>query len=263
MSNLRPWHWPNLIALDAALIAVAWQALFAQQSGFELHFPVQMVLGLSVWLTYMADRLFDVAKRQPTDLHSARHQFAKKYFKQLWIIWASILIGDIALALSQLSLDQLKRGGALLAICLLYTILNQLLSKRFFPKEICVALIYTGGIIAFLPPHTQGLAVCTVALLCLINCLIIGEKERAIDTAMQVRSMTSLKPKHQLTALFLLSIVSTACLETETLRLTCAAPLVLLAILQFRAKQIQTETFRTLADGALLLCPAIALLVGH
>ena len=70
MLHIRLWQWPNLLAVDAALIALAWQAAFAAALGNEVSAAAQIVLGLSVWLTYMADRLFDVAKRPLQQLHS-------------------------------------------------------------------------------------------------------------------------------------------------------------------------------------------------
>lgn len=87
MLHIRLWQWPNLLALDAALIALAWQAAFAAALGNEVSAAAQIVLGLSVWLTYMADRLFDVAKRPLQQLHSTRHQFAKQHRKTLWRCW--------------------------------------------------------------------------------------------------------------------------------------------------------------------------------
>ena len=33
MVRIRLWQWPNLLALDAALIALVWQAAFAGRTG--------------------------------------------------------------------------------------------------------------------------------------------------------------------------------------------------------------------------------------
>ena len=76
-------------------------------------------------------------------------------------------------------MSELRNGAALLTLCLLYTALNQALSRRFFPKELCVAIIFAGGVIVFLLPSACLWAPAgALALLCLINCLMIGAKEQ-------------------------------------------------------------------------------------
>ena len=195
MPPIRIWQWPNLLAVDAALVALLWQAAFAAALGHEVSVAAQIVLGVSVWLTYMADRLFDVAKRPLQQLHSTRHRFAKQHFRALWGVWCGALVTNIALALTELSIRELRNGAVLLALCLLYTALNQTLSRRFFPKEICVAIIFAGGVIVFLLPNAGiWLSAGSFALLCLINCLMIGAKEQQVDAALQVRSMARLPP---------------------------------------------------------------------
>ncbi|MFQ3271378.1 MAG: hypothetical protein ACI9A1_001702, partial [Lentimonas sp.] len=135
MLRIRIWQWPNLLALDAALIALVWQAAFAAALGFPVSTTAPVVLGLSVWLTYMADRLFDVARRPVEQLQAVRHRFAKQHARKLWTLWSCTLILNIGLAFTGLSINELCNGFILLAICLLYTGLNQALSRRFFPKE--------------------------------------------------------------------------------------------------------------------------------
>ena len=215
MLRIRIWQWPNLLALDAALIAVLWQAAFAHNIGLSISTPAQVVLGLSVWLTYMADRLFDVAKRPREQLHSARHRFAKQHFRTFWRVWFCALTINLAIASTGLTTIELRNGTALLALCLLYTTLNQALSRKFFPKEICVAIIYVGGIIVFLLPYAALLSPASaLALLCLINCLIIGAKEVQVDAALQVRSMSRL-PVHLILALEISCALSLGLLSRE------------------------------------------------
>jgi hypothetical protein len=259
MLRIRIWQWPNLLALDAALIALVWQAAFAAALGLQVSAVARLVLGLSVWLTYMADRLFDVAKRPATQLYSARHRFAKKHFRRLWGIWVGVLIADLITALSLLEATQLRNGSVLLALCLLYTALNQLLSRRFFPKEICVAVIYAGGVVVFLSLPFPWLAAGTLALLCLINCLMIGTKEQRIDAAMQVRSMTQLS-SHLIVLLFAATALPLWSLHSQ-LALAHGLSLAALLIIQVLQQRIPVETFRVLTDSALLIGPAAALLL--
>ncbi len=260
MLRIRIWQWPNLLAVDAALIALVWQAAFAAALGHEVRVAAQIVLGLSVWLTYMADRLFDVAKRPLQQLHATRHQFAKQHRSTLWGFWWAVLISNIGLALTGLSINELRNGAVLLVLCLLYTALNQALSRRFFPKEVCVALIYTGGVIVFLLPNSElWLATGALALLCFINCLMIGAKEQPIDAALQVRSLTRL-PLRVMIVLEVTCALS-LCFLNRGWALPIGLSLGALLILQTTQKRLSIESFRVLTDSALLIGPSIAWLI--
>jgi hypothetical protein len=256
MSRPRIWQWPNLLAIDAALIALAWQETLASRAEFDLSPAARVVLALSVWLSYMADRLFDVANCPTTQLYSMRHRFAQKHASKLWTIWGATLLANLLLALGQLETTQLRNGSILLAFCLLYTALNQSYSRNFFPKEICVAIIFASGAIVFLPPPLPWLATGTLTLLCLTNCLMIGSKERAIDAAMQVQSMAQWSPKLIL-PLFLATGLPLLLLETP-LTIALSLPLGALLIIQARQAQLNAESFRVLTDTALLVGPAAA-----
>ena len=260
MLRIRIWQWPNILAVDAALIALAWQATLAVPLELHVSQTTQIVLGLSVWLTYMADRLFDASKRPLQELRSARHQFTKQHRNTLWHCWWGVLISNIAIAFTGLSIHQLRNGAGLLVLCLLYTALNQTLSRRFFPKEICVALIYTGGVIVFLlPSETLWGPASALAILYLINCLMIGAKEQQIDAALQVRSLSRLPP-----ALIILLAVICAlflCLLNQAWALPIGLSLGALCIIHFHQKKLPVETFRVITDSALLIGPSVTLLI--
>ena len=257
MVRIRLWQWPNLLALDAALIALVWQAAFAAALGNEVSAAAQIVLSLSVWLTYMADRLFDVAKRPLQQLHSTRHQFAKQHRNTLWRCWWCVLLSNVGIALTGLSMSELRNGAALLTLCLLYTALNQALSRRFFPKELCVAIIFAGGVIVFLLPSACLWAPAgALALLCLINCLMIGAKEQRIDTALQVRSLSRL-PSPLIHALEI-SCALSLCLLNQVWTLPIGLSLGALLIIHANQKRLCVETFRVLTDSALLIGPCVA-----
>jgi len=251
------WQWPNVLAIDAALIAVFWQAALAAAMDLPLSMVAHLVLGLSVWLTYTADRLFDVAQRDASTLFSARHRFVKRQHVRLWRIGALALIVNLVAA-TQLTGTQLKQGGGLLLFCLLYTFLNQKLSRRFFPKELCVALIYAAGVAILLPQPPPITFVALFSYLCLLNCLVIGKKESRVDAHLRVHSMagklrgTVLMPLIWLGALFAIFL-------TAPLKGALFASFVLLGLLHGLRARLTTEVFRVLADGVLLLGPLFAL----
>ena len=253
--NMRPsiqvWQWPNILAIDAALVAVLWQLALARVLNIEIGWGASGVLGLSVWLTYVADRLYDVRSREKVLLFSLRHQFAKRYSQTLWHVWFVLLAMNLLLA-RQLTAMQVKNGSLLLIFCLLYTVLNQKLSRRFFPKEICVALIYAGGVIIFLPvAHPIGFFG-VFTLLCLLNCLMIGAREKVIDAKMHVHSVAALVGEYWLAPLALIGAGLTIWLGDE-LWLGLAISFGLLGLLHGLRKRISVEAFRVLADTVLVV----------
>ena len=251
-------QWSNVLAIDAALIALCWQSVFASFSGQALTPIMISALGSSVWLMYAADRLFDVKKRPLAQLHSIRHRFTKRNARTLWKFWFGALFVNVSIAFSGLKIHQLRNGAILLLFCLLYTTLNQKLSSRFFPKELCVALIYAGGVIVFLlPAQDLWLPAVFLMLLCLINCLIISNNERQIDAAMKVHSIAQFLPKLPF-ALYLCCILMLGILEQQWL-LPFGASLAGLMLVHACRKRLSIESFRVLADGALFAGPLLTL----
>ena len=53
------WLWPNVLGLDAPLVAVLWQALLAGDVGLRLSWPEPLTLFCADWSVYIADRLYD------------------------------------------------------------------------------------------------------------------------------------------------------------------------------------------------------------
>jgi hypothetical protein len=75
------WLYPNLLSLDAPLVAVAWLHLFAKtwRLGY-LPWEVSAILGLVVWVIYVADRLLDASMLSGTPAAlKSRHQFHREH----------------------------------------------------------------------------------------------------------------------------------------------------------------------------------------
>lgn len=75
------WLFPNLLSLDAPLVAVAWLYMFAKTWRVEyLPWVAYISLGLSVWLIYVVDRLLDASLRGGTSERlEARHDYHRKH----------------------------------------------------------------------------------------------------------------------------------------------------------------------------------------
>jgi hypothetical protein len=72
----------NNLSLDVVLGAVFGQYFFARLLDIELSFPVYLVLGLSVWVIYTLDHLWD-ARFIKEKAISQRHFFHQEHFKSL------------------------------------------------------------------------------------------------------------------------------------------------------------------------------------
>lgn len=252
--KIKFWQWPNILSIDASIIAATWLGVFSSEQSAKLSIVPYSVLAMSVWLTYLADRLLDTAPRNEAQLLSARHRFAKRRARVLWLIWVTVLAVDLLTATTWLSGQQLQKGFVLLALCLTYTALNQFLSKRFFPKELLVALIFAGGTQIFLPEYTDWPSLISFGLLCLINCLCVGWKERAVDASLHVRSLSSISNAQWFYPL-MLAAAGFAIFSSYPLALLPS--IILLLVIQMRQKNYLTESFRVLCDVSLFMGPLV------
>ncbi len=79
MKRYPIWSYLSISAMDAPLISIAWYLYFAQNLlNISLNIQHCLILGVSVWLGYMADRLFDIRFKKEAQLISLRHQFCKE-----------------------------------------------------------------------------------------------------------------------------------------------------------------------------------------
>jgi hypothetical protein len=102
------WLYPNVLIIDAPIIAVVWLYVFAWTWDVSYVEPVlPVVLGLVVWMVYALDRVLDGKLGQAAS-SSLRHQFHTYYGKQFItaIIVAAIITIVIALNVLQWSIVQ-------------------------------------------------------------------------------------------------------------------------------------------------------------
>jgi uncharacterized membrane protein YsdA (DUF1294 family) len=96
----KPW-WliPNLLSLDAPLVAVAWSYIFARTWRADYHpWEAYVSLGLVVWVIYVMDRLLDASLLTGSSRKlQARHEFHHKHRKCFTI--GAIIAGLTALVL--------------------------------------------------------------------------------------------------------------------------------------------------------------------
>jgi hypothetical protein len=256
------WQWPNLLALDTAFIVVFWAAVFDWQSRQILTVSQLAVLGLSTWIAYQADRLLDVRSRAMKALLTRRHQFAQRHQRTLWCWLAAALFINLSIACSQLSLSACLRGSWLLAAVIAYTLLNQILHKKYGLKELSISLIISASIVVFNPAFQNWSLLGFFAGLCLLNCLMITQKEVAIDRACNVASIA---PALSARRMWLLAILPLCLLGLWNGPIAHSLWLnyLLLTTLYWQRKRLHPEVYRVLADAALLVSALYALWLIH
>lgn len=242
------WQWPNVLGIDAALIAVSWYWLQLPAEKALPGMPA-LVLALSVWLTYLADRLLDVRKKNYREINSLRHRFVFRHAKILWIFWSILLLFNLAIALSSLGKPQLMRGLLLLLATLIYIFTAQKLKSTQWIKEFAVGVIFTAGIVIFLEYLPKWSMLLMLVLLFTGNCLVVSETERLKET----------NPRQRLTRIRMLTI---ATLSVASILATFTAPIALSALLLIWGiylwhHKLSLETARIVTDVSLLIPPLL------
>jgi hypothetical protein len=173
------WLLPNLLSLDAPLVAVVWQSFLANCFGLPLRLPGRLVLALTVWAIYLADRLLDV-RGAARGVESARHQYYRNHRRLTVGMLAAVLLSDLLLILFWLRPAVFRNGLIVFAAVLLYlTVLHRKGSSSRIPKEFLVALLFTVGtfLVAWTaapnPASTLLLPALSFFLLCLANLVTI------------------------------------------------------------------------------------------
>ncbi|MDB4553977.1 hypothetical protein N9012_05970 [Akkermansiaceae bacterium] len=76
------WLWPNLLSLDAPLVALAWAWMFSNAWGVvSVPWQLWATLGVSVWIVYVLDRIVDASREGDAKLLDARHHFHRRHSK--------------------------------------------------------------------------------------------------------------------------------------------------------------------------------------
>lgn len=156
------------------LIAVLWQ-VFLSRTIVPVETASTVVLGLSVWLVYTADRLADTWGPERHG-ESPRHAFARRYRAPLLVAVGLILAMDVAVAFWLLPGRELAAGFALLPVVAL-----RVFATRQSPqwKNGLTGFLFATGIwmpILLVDPWRPGFVLFT--LLATWNCAAIDAWEQ-------------------------------------------------------------------------------------
>jgi hypothetical protein len=177
----RIWLWPNLLSLDAPLVAVLWQILFVRCFRAQPDIAAAALLVAAVWLIYSADRMLDAWRGS---VHRPRHEFCRLHWRALLLVWGAVFALAGCLSWFVLPSVLFGRGMGLLAAVAMYLVAVHAAPvnfRRFWPKEAMVGLLFALGASVAAWNHVRSAAdVLTVLLfscLCWINCVAIEQWE--------------------------------------------------------------------------------------
>ncbi len=246
----RPfWLWPNLLGLDAPVVAIVWQAFLAQSFSLTLRAPAQVALGLTVWAIYLTDRLLDA--RTPSSIReAARHQFHREGKVPLSILLGVVLLIDVAVALFWLRSAVLHNGMFALGGVLVYLGFLHLRGIQL-PKEILVAALFVIGVFLTARTNTETpdrlfFPALSFFSLCLGNLCLIDAWEQVEFHQTDRRSLLLLIRA----GLFVLAVICFLQQARWFMAISISAALIILLDL-FR-KKVSYEARRTLVDAFLL-----------
>jgi len=245
--HTRPWLWPNLLSLDAPIVALLWQLLFIRCFHGQLGMLPAVLLALAVWLIYAADRMLDAWRGC---IEQPRHAFYRRYWRAVLPIWIAVLGMSSWLAWSRLP-GPLFMEGALVAsgtgLYLTAVHLAPRLVARTRAKESAVAVLFGLGASLAAWPGVQTtsdvLAILLFSGVCWMNCAAIEDWERG----------AGLRPS-LLVAAALVAIIAAVFLREHRPVLGSAetAGVLGLILLDRMRSRYSAEALRVLADVALL-----------
>lgn len=263
------WLIPNLLSLDAPLVAVAWLYMFSKTWRVDyLPWVAYISLGLVVWVISATDRLLDASMHDGSSKLEARHEFHRKH--QRIFRWLAVIAGvtAIALVISGLPVSIYSYsiiGGIMVAGFFTLSIFSPSPENEApYAKNILAGLAFAYGT-AFIAHAYSGSEMMLIfrspelisfAVLCILNISAIDLWEHANRSSdPEIKAGDELALTLPLTLLGAASLVFAVKAEEYTTRpffyavLTSAA---LLQILNRSRSRFQMDALRVLADVALL-----------
>jgi hypothetical protein len=180
----------NLVCLDAPLVAICWQWIFAYS--FHLSVPIghQAALFLTAWIIYLADRFGDSVSLVTGQPKSVRQQFCLRH-KRIWLVSIICVAAvDLIVVLGAVNYETAVPGAVLGAFTIVYLAINHAHSEiweKIPLKEFTIGSLFAAGTLLGVTPHvfaersTMIFAAILFASFCSLNCVSIAIWERDLD----------------------------------------------------------------------------------
>lgn len=184
------WLWPNVLNLDAPLITLVWQELFARAAGVTLTLGERAALFLAVFVIYATDRVIDGIRLRVSEEMSHRHRFSHDHARplvgailcavavELWLLATAVPVA--------VTLGGLAVGGVVAVYFAWNHLAGERLGRGWF-KELVVSFVFAAGagLVPFVYQPSWSLAadIATFAVVCIANCILIARIEHRRDLA--------------------------------------------------------------------------------
>ena len=252
-----------MLSLDAPLVALVWQRWWAHRTGTALPASHEAILGLGVWLIYLADRLADTVDHDRRVGGATRHVFSgvhRNFLLPLAVVIALTLVG---LSLFCLPLAEFQSGLVLLAFAAGHFWLTHGWWGRgwavYLPKEAVVGAMFSLGSAFFVAcrsarfPGDFWLGVALFGALCFLNCALITRWERHAQDLREPSSLLNAFPRLSARlGLACLLLTALALASRSVLAVPVAASALFLAALDHYKNRLSPDALRVLADIVLL-----------
>lgn len=152
--NKRPpiWLLPNLLSLDAPLVAVVWMWMIARSMSVQyVESSSYLVLAVAVWCVYVLDRIHDVKKgiHPIKDEMPWRHEFHWKYRKILLPVVVCLVLYCGYASLFILSREMLSIGVVGVVLTLIYYVISKFeRSEVSYFKNFVAGMTFAFGVAA-------------------------------------------------------------------------------------------------------------------
>jgi hypothetical protein len=267
-----PSVWLNLVCLDAPLVAIVWQALFARTFGTPLTLVARAALFLTAWLIYLTDRLVDTSSLNAGTPRSVRQEFCLRRRRTWLVVIAAVGMAD-CFAVAQLRPQTVVAGLGVALIAGVYLCANLLTRLwRILPvKELAIGWLF--AVATALVPVLYGrprmtdvaMSIAAFATVCMLNCICIAAWERELDRAQKKETLATVWPQIDSAIVALCIATSAVCFivalfasNLQALLICVAASASFLALLHLLRGRIQSDSRTALAD-VVLLTPLLSL----
>ncbi|WP_113961948.1 hypothetical protein [Roseimicrobium gellanilyticum] len=176
-SHIPWWLWPNVLSLDAPLVAILCQAALARAHKVSLLPSVYAALFLTVWLIYVVDRVLDGFSVKKDARLSARHAFYRRH-RSLFIFFV-VPAGGIALlwlALAEIPEGIFWRGQALGFIVALYLLHFAARGHRLIYTVGNIMACMVGGVVLWALPVPVPFKILYGTVLVALLALAVGRR---------------------------------------------------------------------------------------
>ena len=198
------WTWFNVLSIDAVLVGLVWQLVFCVAFLHRVPRLYEFTcIGLSVWLVYTADRLFDSFKLDITRAHTLRHHFHYRYRKLIAACWFFILAINTATIATNATEAQLRWGCVAIAVAVAYVTGAQVYGQKsaLLPKEFQVGLVFAFGVSLTVWSDSAKTDIVSLAVAALMtawlfaaNCVAIANLESHLDRNQDFASLALRHP---------------------------------------------------------------------